>query len=113
MNKEKLLKRKREIVNEFTFPFDNEFIITDEQLKYFSINQLRILATICNHGMEYSEKCNPFYTLSATEVIQKSTGRIASFEDNGNVIEVNEKDILSGASSGVYKSYIERNMEGK
>lgn len=81
MKKEQLLNKKRETVNSLEWYVKN--VVADEDLKSFSIPQLEKIIDIIKKAEEFRESCDPFYSISANEVVQKSTGKIAYFENSG------------------------------
>lgn len=70
-------------------------VLTDEDLKAFSIPQLEKMIDLMERAEKFRESCSPFYTLSATEVVQKSTGKIAYFENSGEVREETAEEYLA------------------
>lgn len=54
------------------------------------------------------EWCEPFYSLSANEVVQKSTGKIAYFENSGEIREETKEEVEMGASSLCYKELMKK-----
>lgn len=102
MRKELLLQEKRTLSKKLIWYAKGT--ISDDILKQFSLRQLQLLCEILQKADDYREHSCPFYVLSACEVLQKETGRIAYF-DNSEVREESEEEVLSGASSQIYKSY--------
>ena len=101
MKKEQLLNKKREAVKNLEWYAKN--VMTDEDLKSFSISQLEKLVDLIERAEEFRESCKPFYSLSANEVVQKSTGKIAYFENSGEIREESKEEVEMGASSLCYK----------
>lgn len=77
MRKEELLLKKSEAVKDIQWYVKN--VLTDEDLKAFSIPQLKKMIELIDRAENFRESCEPFCTLSAIEVVQKSTGKIAFF----------------------------------
>lgn len=102
MRKEKLLEKKQEIMNSAVWYLSN--IMTEDEIKMFSRQQLEKLVEITRRAEEKRESSSPFFTLSATEVLQKENGRIAVFEEDC-ICEESEAECLSGASGSIYKAY--------
>lgn len=103
MRKEKLIEKKEYAVKNMMWYFKR--IMTEEDLKAFSIPQLEKICEMAEKAEAYREKCNPFYSLSATEVIQKSSGKIAFFEDDGIVREESYEECRTGASVSSLNTY--------
>lgn len=103
MRKEKLLDKKHDSIEKMVWYA--KMIMTDEDLKKFSIPQLKAICDIMQRAEDNRESRNPFYTLSACEVIQKSSGKIAYFESSGEIHEETEEEVMEGASRPVYKAY--------
>lgn len=106
MRKEKLLEKKQEIMNSAVWYLND--IMTEDEIKMFSRQQLEKLVEITRRAEENRESCSPFFTLSATEVLQKETGRIAIFEPNC-IREESEEECFSGASASVFTAYKRKN----
>lgn len=106
MRKEKLLEKKQEIMNSAVWYLND--IMTEDEIKMFSRQQLEKLVEITNRAEEKRESCSPFFSLSATEVLQKETGRIAIFEPNC-IREESEEECFSGASASVFTAYKRKN----
>ena len=102
MKKEKLLEKKQDSIEKMVWYA--KMIMTDEDLKKFSIPQLETICEIMWRAEENRENRNPFYTLSACEVIQKESGRIAYFE-NDKIREETEEEVMIGASKPIYEEY--------
>lgn len=96
MRKEELLFKKSEAVKNIQWYVKN--VLTDEDLKAFSIPQLEKMIDLMERAEKFRESCSPFYTLSATEVVQKSTGKIAFFENSGEVREETAEEYLADRS---------------
>ena len=96
MRKEELLFKKSETVKNIQWYVKN--VLTDEDLKTFSIPQLEKMVELMERAEKFRESCAAFYTLSATEVVQKSTGKIAYFENSGEIREETAEEYLSGRS---------------
>lgn len=106
MRKEDLMNKKKEIVE--LMPWEFQRTLTDNDIRAFSRAQLEMLVDIMNRANKKKEESSPFFTLSATEVIQKSTGKIAQFLEGGGVSEETIEDIMSGASSWIYSEYTKK-----
>lgn len=102
MRKEELLSKKRGAISGLTWYVKD--VMTNEDLKQFSLAQLKTLCDIMECAEKLRESTAPFVSLSAGEVLQKSSGKIARFEDSG-VREEMEEEIMCGASSRVYAAY--------
>lgn len=96
MRKEELLFKKSETAKNIQWYVLN--VLTDEDLKAFSIPQLEKMINLMERAEKFRESCEPFCTLSATEVVQKSTGKIACFENSGEVREETAEEYLGGRS---------------
>ena len=96
MRKEELLFKKSEAVKNIQWYVKN--VLTDEDLKAFSIPQLDKMVELMERAEEFRESCEAFCTLSATEVVQKNTGKIALFENSGEVREETSEEYLSDRS---------------
>lgn len=107
MRKEKLLEKKQNAIENMVWYA--EMIMTDEDLKKFSIPQLEAICNIMQRAEENRESRTPFFTLSACEVVQKSTGKIAYFENSGKIREETEEEVMRGASAPIYKDYKRKN----
>ena len=103
MRKEKLLEKKQDAIKKMVWYA--KMVMTDEDLKKFSIPQLEMICEIMKRAEENREKRSPFYTLSACEVIQKESGKIAYFENSGEIHEETEEEVLSGAARSMYEEY--------
>lgn len=103
MKKEKLLEKKQDAIEKMVWYA--KMIMTDEDLKKFSIPQLKAICDIMQRAEENRESRSPFYTLSACEVIQKESGKIAYFENSGKIREETEQEVLSGAARPIYEEY--------
>ncbi len=96
MRKEELLLKKSEAVKDIQWYVKN--VLTDEDLKAFSIPQLKKMIELIDRAENFRESCEPFCTLSAIEVVQKSTGKIAFFENPGEVREETAEEYLDDRS---------------
>lgn len=96
MRKEELLFKKAEAVKNILWYVKD--VLTDEDLKAFSIPQLEKMMELMECAEKFRESCEPFCTLSAIEVVQKSTGKIAFFENSGEVREETAEEYLDGRS---------------
>ena len=103
MKKEKLLEKKQDSIEKMVWYA--KMIMTDEDLKKFSIPQLKAICDIMQRAEENRESRSPFYTLSACEVIQKESGKIAYFENSGEIREETESEVLKGAARPMYEEY--------
>lgn len=106
MKKEQLLNKKRETVKNLEWYVKD--VVTDEDLKSFSIPQLEKIIDIIKKAEEFRESCKLFYSLSANEVVQKSTGKIAYFENSGEIREELKEEVEMGASSLCYKELMKK-----
>lgn len=103
MKKEKLLEKKQDAIEKMVWYA--KMVMTDEDLKKFSIPQLEAICEIMQRAEWNRENRNPFYTLSACEVIQKESGKIAYFENSGEIHEETESEVLEGAAKPAYEEY--------
>lgn len=103
MRKELLLEKKKDLLNASA-----SRIMTEEEIKSFSMPQLQMLCDILKRTEEFKEEHEAFYALSANEVLHKESGKIAYFDDFGKISEISEEDILRGAASSIYKKYKEK-----
>lgn len=106
MRKEKLLNKKRETTKNLEWYVKD--IITEEDLKSFSIPQLLKIVELMKRAEKFREDCSAFYALSANEVVQKSTGKIAYFENSGEIREELKEEVEMGASSLCYKELMKK-----
>ena len=106
MRKEKLIEKKEDAVKNMMWYFRH--IMTEEDLKAFSIPQLERICGLMEKAEEFRESCAPFYGLSATEVIQKSSGKIASFEEDGTIREESREECRTGAAVSTLNDYEKR-----
>lgn len=95
MRKELLIEKKRKIVDKAAWNMRE--ILTDEDLRKFSREQLEAIIDIFGRAESLRESLSAFRALSATEVIQKETGRIAYFEDSC-VREESREECMLGAA---------------
>lgn len=103
MRKEKLLYKKQDAIENMVWYA--KMIMTDDDLKKFSISQLQTICDIMERAEENRESRSPFYTLSACEVLQKDSGKIAYFESSGLVREETEQEVMEGAAKTIYENY--------
>ena len=103
MKKEKLLEKKQDSIEKMVWYA--KMIMTDDDLKNFSIPQLKAICDIMQRAEENRERRSPFYALSACEVIQKESGKIAYFENSGEIREETESEVLKGAARPMYEEY--------
>lgn len=103
MRKEKLLEKKQDSIEKMVWYA--KMVMTDEDLKKFSIPQIEAICEIMQRAEENRESRNPFYSLSACEVIQKESGKIAYFENSGKIREETESEVMEGAARPVYEEY--------
>lgn len=96
MRKEELLSKKSEAVKDIQWYVKN--VLTDEDLKAFSIPQLKKMIELIDRAENFRKSCEPFCTLSAIEVVQKNTGKIALFANSGEVREETAEEYLDGRS---------------
>lgn len=104
MKKEQLLRLKQNERDNMVWYLKDVF--SDDDLRKFSLSQLKVLVELSIRAETFREKTSPFFTLSATEVLQKESGRIAEFGDN--ITEISGEEIMRSASSEIYKRYCER-----
>ena len=102
MRKEILIEKKKKIAETALWQLRN--VITEDELREFSQNQLKIMVSLFEKAEIYRENKSPFYTLSATEVIQKESGKIAFF-DSETIREESREECLSGASGPAYEQW--------
>lgn len=105
MRKEDLLNKKNETAESLQWYVRD--VITDEDLKCFSIPQLERLINLVERAEAFREKRASFCTLSENEVIQKSTGKIAYFENSGEIREETPEECMQGAARQGYVAYLE------
>lgn len=105
MRKEDLLNKKNETVENLQWYVRD--VITDEDLKCFSIPQFERLINLVERAETFREKHASFCALSENEVIQKSTGKIAYFENSGEIREETPEECMQGAARQGYVVYIE------
>ena len=103
MKRERLLRIKKNVIKN-KIPWYLK--MSDEDIGSFSARQLELICEIATRSEALRESCSPFYSLSATEVLQKSSNRIAEFTDNG-VTEVSQEEIISGAAGGILKNFLD------
>lgn len=103
MRKEKLLEKKHDAIKKMVWYAKS--VMTDEDLKEFSISQLETICDIMNRAEKNRESRSPFYTLSACEIVQKESGKIAYFENSGEIREETEEEVLHGAARQIYLDY--------
>lgn len=108
MKKEKLMKTKKETAKMNLDYTCLTSILDTEILKNFSISQIKIVCELMKSAQSVTESRNPFVVLSATEVLQKSSGKIAEFTESGEIKEEYEKEILQGAAREIYKNWKNR-----
>ncbi len=105
MRKEKLMDLKRDKARSMlTYSVARTLNIENnpDLLSKFSINQIEIICKLLLNLDKIIEDNSPFVGLSATEVAEKRTGKIAEFTKNG-VREESVDEILLGASALIYK----------
>lgn len=103
MRKEKLVEMKEETVKNMMWYLKS--VMTEDDLKAFSIPQLERICSMMERAENLRESCDPFYGLSATEVIQKSSGKIAFFEEDGTIREESREECRTGASVSILNAY--------
>lgn len=103
MRKEELLSRKNSAKGELTWYVRDT--VTEEELKQFSLAQIKTLCDIMRRAEQLRESAAPFYILSCNEVLQKSSGKIACFEDSGEIREETEEEVMHRASRSIYEAY--------
>lgn len=107
MRKEDLLNKKNETAENLQWYVRD--VITDEDLKCFSIPQLERLINLVERAETFREKRASFCALSENEVIQKSTGKIAYFENSGEIREETPEECMQGAARQEYINYLNGN----
>lgn len=107
MRKEKLLEKKQDAIGEMVWYA--KMVMTDEDLKKFSVPQLEAICEIMQRAEENRESRSPFYSLSACEVIHKESGKIAYFENSGEIREETESEVMEGAARPIYEAYKREN----
>ena len=105
MKKEILLSKKKDIVSSYPWEFREAF--SEEAIRRFSREQLILLAEIFSRSRDISNRSNPFYSLSATEVLQKSTGKIAFFDIDA-IREETHKECMNGPSALILADYCKK-----
>lgn len=105
MRKEKLIEKKENAVKNMMWYLKST--MTEEDLKAFSIPQLERICGMMERAEELRENCDPFYGLSATEVLQKETGRIAYFESD-KIREEAHVECRNGAAEQALDEYIRK-----
>lgn len=105
MRKERLIEKKRKIAEEAIWNLRE--VLTDDDLRKFSRDQLETMLDIFARAETFREDRSAFFTLSATEVLQKGTGRIAVFEDEC-IREETKEECLSGASAPILEDYMRK-----
>lgn len=103
MRKEMLIEKKREIVKDMIWQLRDT--ITDDDLRMFSRDQLTTIAEIFKKADQLRDSKNPFFTLSATEVMQKESGKIALFDECGFVREESHEECKTGASAPILEKW--------
>lgn len=104
MRKEELLKKKKDIVNHGNWQLRT--VLSENDLKMFSINQLEKINQIMNLIDELNFRNESFHSLSVNDVIHVATGKIISIDDNTHEIyECSENEILDSACSQLYKNW--------
>lgn len=104
MRKEDLLFKKAKTVEDIQWYVKN--VLTEEDLKSFSIPQLKKMIELMERAEKFRESCEAFCTLSATEVVQKNTGKIAYFENSGEIREETVEECMKGAARQGYINYL-------
>lgn len=107
MRKEKLLEKKQDAIEKMVWYA--KMVMTDDDINKFSIHQLEAICDIMQRAEENRESRSPFYSLSACEVIQKESGKIAYFENSGEIREETEIEVLEGAARPIYEAYKKQN----
>lgn len=98
MRKEELLFKKAEAVKNILWYVKD--VLTDEDLKAFSIPQLEKMMELMERAEKFRESCEPFCTLSAIEVVQKSTGKIAFLKIPEKFAKKPPKSIWTAGANG-------------
>lgn len=114
MRKEKLLNKKKEVVETFNSKaFREQYKFSNEEiLKQFSVKQLEIIVGILNEVNVARDSEQLFYPLSVNECVHRDTGKIV-YVDTDGVEEMTEEEIKQGACRWVYESYKKRMAELK
>ncbi len=105
MRKEKLMDLKRDKARSMLSYSEARMLDIENNpdlLSKFSINQIEIICKLLLNLDKIIKDNSPFVELSATEVFEKSTGKIAEITEDG-VREESEDDVLLGASALIYK----------
>lgn len=105
MKKERLLKIKKNAIKN-NIPWYIK--MSDEEIGCFSLKQLELICEIAAKAEAFRESCEPFLSLSATEVLQKDSNRIVEFTDVGELNEVSHEEVLTGAARGILQEYLDR-----
>ena len=105
MRKETLLTKKKETIKDIVWYVRD--VMEEEDLKSFSISQLQKIVELVGRAEEFRADHEAFYTLSATEVVQKETGKIACFENDGTVRWGSYEECMAGASRPALKKFLE------
>lgn len=107
MTKERLITKKKAAINPNYHYFRTLFkgILKDEGLKNFSVKQLELLAEILDTMEVKNRQNNPFYTLSATEVLHQKTGTIIELMPDNSVRTEEEDEVMLRASRSTYTHY--------
>ena len=95
MTKEKLLEEKKHTIYN-SHVYELVGLISEDEMKFFSIRQLEKLCEIAGRLLKKERELDPFYTLSVTEILQKETGKIFMFENDGTVREESREEYEDG-----------------
>ena len=97
--------QKKDIVSSYPWEFKSAF--GEEEIRWFSREQLTLLAEIFSRSRDISNRSNPFYSLSATEVLQKSSGKIAFFDIDA-IREETHEECMNGPSALILADYCKK-----
>lgn len=103
MRKERLLEQKREIARDLPWYVR----LSDDDLRAYSISQLRTMASILKTSEAYRLDRQTFYPLDVNRVVQTTTGRIV-YIDKDEVCEITPEEVMQSAARGVYSAYLQR-----
>lgn len=103
MRKERLLEKKRETARDFPWYVR----LSDDDLRAYSISQLRAMASILKTSEAYRLDCQTFYPLDVNRVVQTTTGRIV-YIDEDEVCEITPEEVMQSAARSVYSAYLQR-----
>lgn len=101
MKKENLLKKKKRIVANLRNYSKSWYIIdalTEEDLKYFSINQLMRIGSISQRAEKIRSNTCSFEEISATEIFHKPTKKFFAINGENEICEKTLIYMSEGAS---------------